>query len=42
MKIIVVLACLTLGSAALSDGHGGVFANPRVSDERGGVIKINL
>ena len=26
MKVLVVLACLSLGSVALADGHGGVFS----------------
>ena len=29
MKILVVLACLALGSAALAGGHGGVFSKSR-------------
>ena len=29
MKVLVVLACLALGSVALADGHGGVFSTTR-------------
>ena len=29
MKILVVVGCLALGSAALAGGHGDVFSKPR-------------
>ena len=40
MKVLVVVSCLALGSAALAGGHGGVFSKSRVDGGHGDVFIV--